>query len=314
MTELSPESVAWLWDFKHQQPHIRPWPAVTKGAVHIRDVSDLGILREVAAEVADEDAWADTYQRIMTSDRFTVAVDTLADMMDHNREDCLGTLANLKGYSQSIFALERGEILTQLPFPARLALLADGLVTIETSAYEHDPRQALEELTVADLQLLARQTTHINLKQRKAELIDELVKAEDLGEVELPLGDISPAPPLHGWLEGLVQRYVQALLDALARPVYPDVYKEAVYHQAINQTPFGALKRALELEYWAILERGIEAQEEDPEDIEAPASHLNYNPTPATRGHWEPAIAPNNRDAPVMWVAVGLMVIAWLFF
>ncbi|MCH8550742.1 MAG: hypothetical protein LAT62_02320 [Natronospirillum sp.] len=314
MTQLSSASLEWLWDFDKQKPHIRHWPAVTQGAVHIHDVSDLSELRRAAASVRDVDEWTDTWRRLMPAEQISVAVDTLADMIDHNRENCLGEAANLKGFSESIFALARGEILTTLPFPARLALLSDGLANIETSGHDHDVRESLQELTVSDLQTLAKQSERIPQRLRKAELIDALVAAEDNGEIELPLGDISPAPPLHGWLEGLIQQYVRTLKVSLDHSVYPRRFKEAVWRQAIDQASIDALRRALELEYWAVLSAEIEDTEpeegaEEPEDN----ATLRAEPRPAV-GAWEPAVARDDRDAAVMWLAVALLVLGWLFF
>lgn len=311
MTQLTSENLEWLWDFDKHQPHVRHWPAVTRGAVHIHDNSDLSTLRRLAPEARDVDHWTDIYLEHMTASHFTVAVDTLADMIDHNRVGCLGEAANLKGYSESVFALVRGEILTSLPFPARLALLSDGLATIDTRDHGKDVRKALAELTVSDLQTLARQSDRIPQKLRKAELIEALAVAEDNGEVELPLGDISPAPPLHGWIENLVQIYVQALDRALKDPVYPDAFREAVWHKAIEQASIDPLKRALELEYWEVLETGIEDTEVDPEEEDEPLrAESRFTPTE----DWTPGVASHSRDAPVAWLAVGLLLVGWLFF
>ncbi|TGG94024.1 hypothetical protein E4656_07540 [Natronospirillum operosum] len=314
MSELSSESLEWLWDFDKQKPHVRHWPAITQGAVHIHDVSDLSELRRAAANVTDVDQWSDTWQRLMPTEQISVAVDTLADMIDHNREGCLGEAANLKGYSESVFALARGEVLTSLPFPARLALLSDGLATIETEEHEHDVRASLEELTVSDLQMLARQSERIPQRLRKAELIDALVAAEDNGEIELPLGDISPAPPLHGWLEGLVQQYVRSLHDSLSHPVYPRAFREAVWRQAIEQASIDALRRALELEYWEVLSAGVEETEADDDaELAADGYNIRAEARPAA-GPWEPGIAKDDRDTAIMWLAVGLLAVGWLFF
>lgn len=314
MTQLTAENLEWLWDYEKQKPHIRHWPAITTGLVHIRDVSDLTELRQAAANVSDADEWADAYIQAMPASQFSVALDTLADVIDHNRKNCLGEAANLKGFSESIFALVRGEVLTSLPFPARLALLADGLATIETRDHGHNTREALEELTVSDLQTLAKQSDGIPQKLRKGELIDALAAAEDSGEIELPLGDIVPAPPLHNWIENLVSRYVSALHDALADPVYPDVYREAVWHEAINQASIDPLKRALELEYWDVLEHDIEETEVDPDD-ESDDDTMRAEPRQQTvAGDWRPGISHSDRDKAVMWLAVGLLFVGWLFF
>ena len=312
MTQLTSENLEWLWDFDKHQPHVRHWPAITRGLVHIHDNSDLSTLRKLAPEARDVDHWTDLYLAHMTAEHFDVAVDTLADMIDHNRDRCLGDAANLKGFSESVFALVRGEVLTRLPFPARLALLSDGLATIDSHDHGKDVAEALAELTVSDLQELARQSSRIPQKLRKAELIDALVAAEDNGEVELPLGDISPAPPIHGWIENLIQQYVDALRQALSDPIYPDAFREAVWHKAIEQATIDPLRRALELEYWQVLETGIEETEPDPE---AEDDVLRAEPRfrmPA--GDWSPAVAQHDRDAPIAWLAVGLLFVGWLFF
>lgn len=314
MTQLTSANLEWLWDFDKHQPHVRHWPAVARGRVHIHDNSDLSTLRKLAPEARDVDHWTDLYLEHMTAEHFTVSVDTLADMIDHNRDNCLGEAANLKGYSESVFALVRGEILTSLPFPARLALLSDGLATIDTHDHGKDVREALEELTVSDLQTLAQQSGRIPKKQRKADLIEALAAAEESGEVALPLGDISPAPPIHGWIENLIQQYVSTLRQALADPVYPDAFREAVWHKAIEQATINPLRRALELEYWQVLETGIEETEPLPDDTaedETLRAEPRFN---MSSGDWSPAIAQHNRDAPVAWLAIGLLFVGWLFF
>lgn len=311
MSHWTEESLDWIWDHERQRPHVRHWPAVRTGAVHIHDVSDLSALREAAQGAEDMDDWAERIDHAMPAERYNVAVDTLGDMLDHNRADCLGTATNLKGHSSALFALARGEILHTLPLAARIALLEDGLATIETAVYDQDTKRSeLEALTVADLKLLARQSVHIPQRLRKNELIDALLDAEDRGEVELPLGDIAPAPPLHGWLETRVQQYVMALHVALGDPVYPLAYREAVWHKAIEQSSIPALKRALELEYWEVLEAEVDDIDPDSEDAnEAVGTHQ-----PETRaGDWQPGTSEPGRDRSIAWLAVGLLFVAWLF-
>lgn len=312
MTQLTEESLDWIWDDEKQKPHVRHWPAITSGAVHIHDVTDLHELRQAAREAQDVDDWADRYQRIMTPERYEVAVDTLADMLDHNRADCLGDATNLKGYSESLFALERGEVLDELPFPARLALLSDGLASIETVVTEaSEVRAALESLTVADLQLVARQSSHIPQRLRKAELIDALMEAWERGEVEIPLGPISPAPPLHGWLKDRINTYVQALHTALGDPVYPLAFREAVWHKAIQESSIPALKKAIELEYWDVLETELDDYEST-DDTTANTTGTDKGAAPDR--DWQPGMTDSGQYRSIAWIAVGILVLLWLLY
>ncbi len=310
MSHWTEESLDWIWDHDRQRPHVRHWPAVTSGAVHIHDVSDLSQVREAAKEAEDVDDWAERFDKLMPPELYEVAVDTLGDMLDHNRADCLGAATNLKGHSSALFALARGEILHTLPLSARLALLEDGLATIETAVYDEGTKRAeLDALTVADLKLLARQSDQIPQRLRKKELVEALLKAEDRGEIELPLGDIAPAPPLHGWLETRVQQYVSALHVALGDPVYPLAYREAVWRKAIEQSSIPALKRALELEYWEVLE--AEVDEIEPNDDDE-SDTVPGGPEPRA-GDWRPGTGEPGRDRSLAWLAVGLLFVAWLF-
>lgn len=310
MSQWTEESLEWIWDHDRHRPHVRHWPAVTSGAVHIHDVSDLSRLRDAASEAEDVDDWAERYDRLMPPESYDVAVDTLGDMLDHNRANCLGSATNLKGHSSALFALARGEILHTLPLAARLALLEDGLATIETAVYDQDTKRAeLEALTVADLQLLARQSDNIPQRLRKKELVNALLEAEERGEVELPLGEIAPSPPLHGWLETRVQQYVMALHVALGDPVYPLAFREAVWHRAIEQSSIPALKRALELEYWEVLE--AEVDEVEPDDADQ-GDRVPGGSEPRA-GDWRPGTGEPGHDRSLAWLAVGLLFVAWLF-
>lgn len=304
MTNYSTASQDWLWDDKKTQPHVRHWPAITKGIVHIHDVTALGELKKAAGEHQHKATWVAFYEQHMGADQFEVAVDTLADMIDHNRGDCLGEAVNAKGHSATLFALARGEVLTEVSLAARLAMLSNGLATLEHRPEGQARTDELSAYTVADLQLLAAQANGIKKNQKKADLIQDILAAEEVGELELPLGELTPAPSANEWLDQLVERYVQALHDALADPVYPTAFREAVWRQAKAQANVDQLKRALEVEYWDVLEEGIEATPVDPSEPEPEAVE--------SATEWQPTTATKRNDAPLVWIAVAVLFVAWL--
>ncbi|WLD57381.1 hypothetical protein NFC81_11720 [Salinispirillum sp. LH 10-3-1] len=304
MTSYSTASQDWLWDDKKAQPHVRHWPAITKGTVHIHDVTALGALKKLTAAQQNKEAWLNLYRDTVTAEKIEVAVDTLADMIDHNRADCLGDAVNVKGHSATLFALARGEVLTEVSLAARLAMLSNGLATLEHRPEGNARAEALSHYTIADLQLLAAQTDGIKKNQKKADLIKDIVAADDVGELELPLGELVGAPLANEWLEQLVARYVQALHDALADPVYPTVFREAVWRQAKAQANVDALKRALEVEYWDVLEEGIEDTPVDPSEPEP--EFVDHTPD------WQPTTSTKRNDTPLVWIAVAILFVAWL--
>lgn len=302
MSGFSAASLDWLWNDAKQQPHVRHWPAVQRGIVHIHDVTPLGELKKQADTFTTAEAWVDFYLDTMTPERFSVAVDTLADMIDHNRGNCLDEHLIMKGHSSVLFALARGEVVTKATMPARLAVLASGLAVPENAPLTTPERlQQLSEFTVSDLQLLAAQVEGIRKNQKKSDLIKDILAAEEIGGLDLPLGDLAPAPKANEWLEQLANQYVRALHDALADPVYPTQFREAVWRQAKSQVTVDALKRALEVEYWDVLEQGID---ETPEDPSVP-------PVLESKG-WTPPIGQSTHDTPWIWAAVAVVFILWI--
>ncbi|MFY0663116.1 MAG: hypothetical protein JXQ97_00705 [Natronospirillum sp.] len=304
MTSYSTASQDWLWDDKKAQPHVRHWPAITKGTVHIHDVTPLGELKKLAAAQQNRESWVEQYRTTVTAEKIEVAVDTLADMIDHNRGNCLGDSESVKGHSATLFALARGEVLTEASLAARLAMLTNGLATLEHRPEGKVREEELGLFTVADLQLLAAQAQGIKKNQKKADLIKDILAAEELGELELPLGELVAAPSASEWLDELVALYVQALHDSLADPVYPTVFREAVWRQAKAQANVDNLKRALEVEYWDVLEEGIADTKVDPSEPEPELTEQTSD--------WRPKTAEKRNDAPVVWLAVAILFIAWL--
>lgn len=303
MKALTPESQAWLWDFERHKARVRHWPAITQGLVHVHDITDLTPLRRQAAQIENPEAWMQAWADTLPSTEMAVAVDSLAEMLDLNREHCLGAATGLKGYSESLFALARGEVLTQLPFPARLALLAEGLASIDDDGSTPDVRAALSELTVTDLQKLAQPLPDISSRLKKGELITALSAAVASGQLQLPLGPVRAAPTLQPWLQQRVQLYVQALKDGLRHPVYPRPYREAVWRQALQQVNIEPLREAIEVVYWHVLERDIEDI-----DIEVKATEVE---PPAKSPQWRPGVSRPNQDIPWVWLAVAAMVLLW---
>lgn len=304
MTSYSTASQDWLWDEKKAQPHVRHWPAITKGMVHIHDVTPLGELKKLAAAQQNRENWIEQYRTTVTAEKIEVAVDTLADMIDHNRGNCVGDSESIKGHSATLFALARGEVLTEASLAARLAMLTNGLATLEHRPEGKVREDELSLFTVADLQLLAAQAQGIKKNQKKADLIKDILAAEEVGELELPLGELVGSPPASEWLDALVALYVQALHDSLADPVYPTVFREAVWRQAKAQANVDNLKRALEVEYWDVLEEGIADTAVDPSEPEPEFSEK--------KSDWRPKTAAKRNDGPVVWLAVAILFIAWL--
>ncbi|MFC3853770.1 hypothetical protein ACFOSD_13070 [Salinispirillum marinum] len=303
MSGFNTASIDWLWNESKQQPHVRHWPAVQRGMVHIHDVTSLGELKKQADTFTTANAWVDFYHKTMTPERLSVAVDTLADMIDHDRGNCLGEHTIMKGHSSVLFALARGEVVTKATMSARLAVLATGLAVPENAPISTVERtQQLSEFTVSDLQLLAAQVDGIRKNQKKADLVKDILAAEEIGGLDLPLGDLVPAPKATEWLEQLVNQYVRALHDALADPVYPTQFREAVLRQAKSQVTVNALKRALEVEYWDVLEQGIEDTPEDP----------SIAPESISMRDWTPPVGQSTNDTPWIWAAIALVFIFWI--
>lgn len=306
MTALTTESQEWLWDFARHKAHVRHWPAITQGLVHVHDITDLAPLRRQAAQAETPDDWIRLWADTLPSTEMAVAVDALSEMLDQNREQCLGDAVGLKGHSDSLFALARGEVLTQLPFTARLALLAEGLAIIDADDASADARNALQELTVTDLQKLAEQLPELPSRLKKGELISALTEAAEAGHISLPLGPVKPAPALHPWLQQRIAQYVQALRDGLNHPVYPRAYREAVWRQALHQANIEPLRQAIEVVYWQVLERDLA----DPIETEqapaqtASASSETKRPPPQ---RWQPGLTRPNQD--LAWVWLGIIVI-----
>lgn len=313
MSALTTESQEWLWDFTRHKARVRHWPAITQGLVHVHDITDLAPLRRFAAQAEAPDEWLRVWAQTLPSTEMSVAVDTLGDMLDQNREQCLGDAIGLKGHSDSLFALARGEILTQLPFPARLALLSEGLAIIDADDLPAEPRTALQELTVADLQKLAEPLTERPNRMRKGELVDALCDAAQTGQISLPLGPIKPAPALQPWLQQRIEQYVEALRDGLNHRIYPHTYREAVWRQALEEAHIEPLRKALEIAYWQVLERDLNDPTDGPMSAENQTSSASSEPQPSQR--WQPGLSRSNQD--IAWVWLGLIVlvlfVGWLW-
>lgn len=312
MTALTTDSQAWLWDFERHKARVRHWPAITQGLVHVHDITDLAPLRRQAAQAEAPDAWLQIWAQTLPSTHMAVAVDSLAEMLDQDREHCLGLATGLKGYSESVFALARGEVLEQLPFPARLALLAEGLAIIEEHPTGADVRAALTELTVNDLQKLAEDLPDLPSRLKKGELITALTEAAEAGQINLPLGAISASPNLQPWLQERVQWYVQALKDGLRHPVYPRAFREAVWRQALEQATIEPLRQAIEVAYWQVLERDIEDLDESTSATPS-ADSDSEQPTPSS-APWRPGLSRQNQDLAWIWLGVIGLFVLWLWW
>ena len=312
MTTLTIDSQAWLWDFERHKARVRHWPAITQGLVHVHDITDLAPLRRQASQAESADAWLQTWAQTLPSTEMAVAVDSLAEMLDQNREHCLGDASALKGYSESLFALARGEVLDQLPFPARLALLAEGLAIIEEHPTGADVRTALAELTVNDLQKLAEQLPGLPSRLKKGELMTALAEAAEAGQINLPLGAISASPNLQTWLQERVQWYVQALKDGLRHAVYPRAFREAVWRQALEQATIEPLRQAIEVAYWQVLERDIE--DLDASTNTPPKAHSDTEQPMPTNAPWRPGLSRQNQDLAWIWLGVIGLFVLWLWW
>jgi hypothetical protein len=312
MTALTTDSQAWLWDFERHKARVRHWPAITQGLVHVHDITDLAPLRRQAAQAESADAWLNTWAQTLPSTDMLVAVDSLAEMLDQNREQCLGEASALKGYSESVFALARAEVLDQLPFPARLALLAEGLAIIEEHPTGADVRAALSELTVNDLQKLAEEVPDLPSRLKKGELITALTEAAEAGQINLPLGAISASPNLKPWLQERVDWYVQALKDGLRHPVYPRAFREAVWRQALEQVTIEPLRQAIEVAYWQVLERDIE--DLDANTNNTPSADTNSEKPTSLSTPWRPGLSRKNQDLPWIWLGVIGLFALWLWW
>lgn len=309
MTVLTPESQAWLWDFERHKAHVRHWPAITQGLVHVHDLTDLAPMRRQATRKQDPEAWMQAWADTLPSSEMVVAVDSIAEMLDLNRENCLGSAIGLKSYSESLFALARGEVLTQLPFPARLALLAEGLASIADHTSPQEVRSALSELTVTDLQKLAQPLSTIPSRLKKGELVSALAAAAESGQLKLPLGPITAAPSLQPWLQHRIQLYVQALKDSLRHCVYPQSYREAVWRQALQQVNIEPMREAIEVAYWQVLESSIT----DPNTPSKPAetSVSAKNAADTVTKQWHPGLSRPSQDIAWAWLAVAILILLW---